>query len=419
MELYIILLKALLKGENFRLYWKGIDLPFIENNFPELGRLYHSVADMQFRETKDYSLNDLKLRFFTLYPKAGSKAYEPLFQQLLEVTYDEATVADYLKSLSQRAVAFQIAQAALHVADGRKPPESLIAVVKEAPELLEGKTVIAGGADPYAHERPEQDIRKFREAQKNQPGIRWRMGSFNKALGSLRKGNFGFIFARPEVGKSAFILSEGTFMAQQGEGSGVWFDNEEEMTGIQDRILMAALGKPMAEIDADYDAAQREYDATVRGRFHLHSEGSMTKKFIEERCAFYKPKFIFINQLDKVKGFAADRYDLEMKAVYQWARELSKEYGPVIGVCQAGGSAENKKYLNMNDVDSSHTAKQGEADWILGIGMSSDSGSPYIRYFSLIKNKLPGDSDSDPQMRHGRWSGLIVPNISRYKDFDD
>ncbi len=418
MELYLILLKALLKGEHFRLYWKGIDLPFIENNFPDVGKLYHTVADMQGRETKDYRLNDLKLRFFTLYPKANQKAYEPLFQQLLETSYDEATVGDYLRSLSQRAVAFQLAQAALHVADGRKPPESLIAVAREAPELLEARTVI-GSADPFAAERPIQDIRLHLQAQRTTPGLRWRLGSMNRALGSLRKGNFGFFFGRPEIGKSAFILSEGTFMAQQTEQPVVWFDNEEEMSGIQNRVLMATLGKTLPEIEADIDGAQAEYDRLVRGRLHLHSAGHMTRKYIEQRCAFYKPSCIWINQLDKVQGFNADRYDLQMKAVYQWARELAKEYGSVIGVCQAGGTAENKKYLNMNDVDSSHTAKQGEADWILGIGSSSDSGSPYIRYFSLIKNKLPGDSDSDTQMRHGRWSALIVPNVSRYKDYDE
>lgn len=419
MDLYLILLKALLKGDNFRLYWKGIDLPFIENNFPDLGKLYHTVADLQGRETKDYTLNDLKLRFFTLYPKVQQKAYEPLFQAIQETSYDESTVADYLRSLSQRAVAFQLAQAALHVADGRKSPESLISVAREAPELLEAKTVIGNTGDPFASERPNQDIRAHLTAQRTVPGLRWRLDSMNRALGSLREGNFGFFFGRPEIGKSAFILSEGTFMAQQGERPGIWFDNEEAMDGIQNRIIMATLGKTLPEIEADLDGAQAEYDRLVRDRFHLFSSGGMTKKFIEERCAYYKPKFIFINQLDKVKGFAADRYDLEMKAVYQWARELAKEYCPVIGVCQAGGSAENKKYLNMNDVDSSHTAKQGEADWILGIGSSSDSGSPYIRYFSLIKNKLPGDADGDPQQRHGRWSALIVPNISRYKDFDD
>ena len=65
-------------------------------------------------------------------------------------------------------------------------------------------------------------------------------------------------------------------------------------------------------------------------------------------------------------------------------------YGPVIGVCQAGGTAEGKRYLDMNDIDSSHTAKQGEADWIIGIGKDNSGGYEKMRYLSILKNKLPG-----------------------------
>jgi transketolase len=36
--------------------------------------------------------------------------------------------------------------------------------------------------------------------------------------------------------------------------------------------------------------------------------------------------------------------------IYIWARELAKEFAPVIGVCQAGASGENKMWLDMNDV---------------------------------------------------------------------
>ena len=55
------------------------------------------------------------------------------------------------------------------------------------------------------------------------PGLRWRLGSLNRMLGSLRKGDFGFIFARPETGKTTFLASEVTNFATQLEQPILWF----------------------------------------------------------------------------------------------------------------------------------------------------------------------------------------------------
>lgn len=69
----------------------------------------------------------------------------------------------------------------------------------------------------------------------------------------------------------------------------------------------------------------------------------------------------------------------------------------------------------MDDVDSSKTAKQGEADFIIGIGKESDNTSN-ARYLNISKNKLVGDADSLPDLRHGNQTVLIKPEIARYED---
>ena len=55
---------------------------------------------------------------------------------------------------------------------------------------------------------------------------------------------------------------------------------------------------------------------------------------------------IIFDQIDKSTGFKADRYDLQLKKLYQWAREIAKTYAPVIAVSQAGGTAEGKAMVN-------------------------------------------------------------------------
>jgi hypothetical protein len=84
-------------------------------------------------------------------------------------------------------------------------------------------------------------------------------------------------------------------------------------------------------------------------------------------------------------------------------------------VSQAGGEAEGKLFLTMDMVDGSKTAKQGEADWILGIGKDQDNTSR-SRYFNISKNKLIGDKDTLPDLRHGSTQVLIKPEIARYED---
>jgi hypothetical protein len=122
------------------------------------------------------------------------------------------------------------------------------------------------------------------------------------------------------------------------------------------------------------------------------------------------------DQLDKVKGFEADREDLLLGAKYQWARELAKDFCPVIAVSQADGSGEGKKWLTMENVANAKTSKQAEADFILGIGKTNQDGFEYIRHLHLCKNKLMGDQDTIPDQRHGRRDVILDPTRARYKD---
>ena len=72
----------------------------------------------------------------------------------------------------------------------------------------------------------------------------------------------------------------------------------------------------------------------------------------------------------------------------------------------------------MDNVANAKTAKQAEADWILGIGASHSDGFEFVRHLHASKNKLTGDEDSDPALRHGKLDVIIQPEIARYKDYD-
>lgn len=249
-------------------------------------------------------------------------------------------------------------------------------------------------------------------------GLRWRLNSLNRSLGSLRKGDFGFIFARPESGKTTFLADQVTHMASQlseSDGPILWFNNEEQGKKVKFRCYQAALNAKKEYLLHNTDAAMAEFRSVTKGKLLIKDE-AYHRYEIEAICKKEKPSLIIFDQIDKIKGFKADRNDLALGAVYQWAREMAKTYAPIIGVCQADGTGEGVKWLDMGHVADAKTSKQAEADFILGIGKSNDSGFDFYRYFNISKNKLTGDTDSDSSMRHGRIQTIIRPEVARYDD---
>jgi replicative DNA helicase len=253
-------------------------------------------------------------------------------------------------------------------------------------------------------------------------GLRWRLNSLNRSLGSLRQGDFGFIFARPETGKTTFLASEVTHMASQlsaHSGPILWFNNEEGGKKVKLRCFQAALGARLDHLLRAPDRAKVGYQEKTHGKLKIFDSASLHKAQVESICAREKPSLIVFDQIDKVHGFDDDREDLKLGAIYQWARELAKLYCPVLGICQADATAEGEMWLHMNHVANAKTAKQAEADFILGIGKVHDPGKDQLRYLNISKNKLIGDDDTEAGLRHGRMEVLIHPQIARYSDLGE
>jgi replicative DNA helicase len=266
------------------------------------------------------------------------------------------------------------------------------------------------------------DLEEILDESVRTPGLRWRLNSLNRSLGSLRKGDFGFIFARPETGKTTFLASEVTHMASQlnpESGPILWFNNEEAGKKVKLRCYQAALGARIDHLLRAPERAKVGYQERTGGKLRIFDSAAIHKAQVEQIVQKEQPSLIIFDQIDKVKGFDDDRTDLTMGEIYQWARELAKRYSPVIGICQADGTAEGEKWLHMGHVSNAKTAKQAEADFILGIGRTHDAGQEYLRFINISKNKLVGDEDTESGLRHGRLEVLIHPDKARYSDLGD
>jgi replicative DNA helicase len=409
MQLYLYILKLfLLKKELWLRYKDVVDREFLRNNYPELLRLFNALDRLHENHQGVCGIADLGASFLVAYPASSLDAAEPLLKEVEASVPNEASIEEYLSSLEQRVRASKLAFTALDVAEGKAGYEALEKVLSEFRQNPDAGEI---SAEKFVTD----DLDQLYDAAVGKGGLKWRLTSLNRSLGPLRKGDFGFIFARPETGKTTFLASEVTFMASQAESSVLWINNEEQGEKVLLRCYEAALGAPLEQIIANRERAKAAFFERTGRRIRLLDNAGVTRRDVERLCEIHNPSLIIVDQLDKVNGFDGDREDLRMGAIYQWARELAKQYAPVIGVSQSDGSGEGVKYLNMGNVANAKTAKQAEADWILGIGFSYDD-HPNVRGISICKNKLIGGEESVSKMRHGKFDVLIEPEIARYRD---
>ena len=405
------LIVFLLQKESFNSYYSYLNLKHLESVHKELFYIYLCLKECHELVPEDITLDDLQAFFFQKYPDADKESYLNLFKGLSETSINPALGVAMLKQIKQRQQALSLSEQAFKFSSGIGEIGSVENAIQEFSNDTEKSL------DEF--EFVTDDLETIVKHAVLNPGLRWRLNFLNKSLGSLRKGDFGFLFARPETGKTTLLASEVSYMLTNlpdDAGPIIWFNNEEGGEKVMLRMYQAYFGARLESVLSNVKKYKEEFRQQVKGRFLLLDDALFDKHTVEKICKRYNPSLIIYDQIDKIKGFAADRDDLRLGAIYQWARELAKMYAPSIGVCQAGGSAEGQKWLTMDHVANAMTSKQAEADFIVGVGKQHAEGTEFIRYFSISKNKLLGDPDSIEHLRHGRSEILIEPEIGRYKD---
>lgn len=411
-NLDIILINILINKDYYIKYNTYINKYLInsyKNNNKVLYKLYRCL-DLLHQEHDKVSLEDLYMRLLREYPALPPDerdiAQETL-QKAAGAIFNPEEVSTLIQRQYEAAKAADVAVKAIQVTEGK-------ASLAEVNELLGDDHLTKNDDEELFYAK---DLDGLYETTKGALGLRWPLVSLNKTLGSLRPGDFGFFFARPEIGKTTLLAHSVTHMVKENSINALWVNNEEGGNKVLLRCYQAMFGVTTDELFRNRKLYQERFVADGGHRIRLLNDPTIDRRGIERCIGGVSPGLIVMDQLDKVVGFDAERYDLLMKNKYQWARELAKRHNcAVIAVCQAAGSAENKKQLVMTDVDSSWTAKQGEADWMFGVGKVDQPGLENVRYINICKNKLVGDEDSIPDQRHGFFDVIIQPEIGRYKD---
>lgn len=413
------LIKFLLSKDVHQKYGESLRSVFKDNK--EINQLLTMLDRLHSEYDKDITFAEYSTYVLANCMEKDRDVFAQLLNAVNEADTESVILADVFADIMRRQKAYEVALSALEVSEGRKNFADLVDMTKEL-----SVTDMAGDCDVESM-FADDNLENIHAKRKTQLGLRWRLAALNRSLGSLRQGNFGFIFARPETGKTTFLASEVTYFAEQVRkrnieqpdnpvGPIVWFNNEQEIGEVIDRVAQATFGIHVDELNAKRSYYEQRNKDLLNRSIRFIDGASIHRKDVEKICRAVKPSMVIFDQIDKIKGFTDDREDLRLGHIYIWAREIAKEYCPVIGVCQADGTAEGKKWLTMDNVANAKTSKQAEADWILGIGKVHTVEEEFMRYLHLSKNKLSGDSDTDPRLRHGRLEVMIDPEIGRYKD---
>lgn len=403
------MLRLLLSRSLYNKHSSLIDRAALKETHRQLAFVYSTVDHLHAAVSdRDLSVDEVETMFWAEYPDAAHDLYDGIFKDLRAVDVSEEVGGVVLQQMALKNASIRLADASYELSQGRGSLEEvqrLTAALSENTDIHEEQFVSVS-----------TNLEQLVSSVVSKPGLRWRLNCLNVSLGSLRKGDFGFIFARPESGKTTFLASEVSGMVDQAESPILWFNYEEQGEKVMLRIAQAYFGITLTELLGNIKHYRKLFDEKVGKKLVLVDGATTSNSSIERTIHSVQPSLIVLDQVDKVKGFKADRDDLVQGAIYQWARELAKEYAPVVGASQADGTAEGQKWLTMAHVANAKTAKQAEADWILGMGKTHEETSEYIRYFNISKNKLMGDKDSIPHLRHARFETLIQPDVARFKD---
>jgi KaiC/GvpD/RAD55 family RecA-like ATPase len=220
--------------------------------------------------------------------------------------------------------------------------------------------------------------------------------SLNQRLdGGLLRGHHLVVFARPEMGKTMFVVNATAGFLRQGL-TVLYIGNEEPLEDIALRIISRLSLKDKHEVFADKDSA---YETACEAGYNNLIMAKMypgSPREIEKLMREYKPDVLVIDQLRNLR-MKEDNYVQKLEKAASAARNLGKQHNAlVVSVTQAGDSASGKAILDMGDVDSSNTGIPAQADVMVAIGASAEDEEIGRRVLSLPKNKRSGNHDHFP-----------------------
>ena len=257
-------------------------------------------------------------------------------------------------------------------------------------------------SDLYADEEDaselinDLDLDEMMDARGGGDLIRVYPSSLNSRIGGgMVRGEHLIFFARPEMGKTLFLVNAvGGFLSQ---GLKVlYIGNEEPVLNVAMRVVSRITGRTHNEIEEDRSAAIETAREKGWSNLYMKFLTPGTPSEIENLVVETECDVLIVDQLRNV-DVKEENLTRSLEKAGKVIRQIAGRNSCLaISVTQAGDSASNKAVLEMNDVDSSNTGIPATCDVMVGMGAGPDDVQAMRRIMSLIKNKRAGNHEFFP-----------------------
>ena len=363
--------------------------------FPkEIGTVIDVINKLHKKYDNDISLEDVMLSHrdsFPAMPEATRLRVERDINSLFTVKVQDELVADILHNFWKRTKAKQIGEQALDIFLGKSGDTSpLLSSVED----LKNNEVKLSNTYTVLNEDIETSLNEF----EREPEFKFPSQIRDYVTGIDRQ-NLGVIFARPEVGKTSFAAWLCGWYVKNNLKVAYW-GNEEPVRKTRMRVAKSILELSRQEILLDKNKFIEKYKSEVLPYATFMDCVGTSIQEIEDYCFRNEVDVVFIDQLDKVRiDGEFSRGDERLKELYARSRELAKRNKVAVwAVSQASYEAHGREVIDYSMLDGSKTGKAGEADIIIGIGVSEHED---FRTLKFSKNKINGYHGSIVLRRDG------------------
>ena len=352
--------------------------------FPkEVGTVIDVINKLHKKYENDISLEDVMLSHrdsFPAMPEATRLRVERDINSLFNVKVQDELVADILHNFWKRTTAKQIGEQALDIFLGKAVDTSpLLSSVED----LKTNEVKLSNTYTVLNEDIETSLDEF----EREPEFKFPSQIRDYVTGIDRQ-NLGVIFARPEVGKTSFAAWLCGWYVKNNLKVAYW-GNEEPVRKTRMRVAKSILELSRQEILLDKNGFIEKYKSEVLPYATFMDCVGTSIQEIEDYCFRNEVDVVFVDQLDKVRiDGEFSRGDERLKELYARSRELAKRNKVAVwAVSQASYEAHGREVIDYSMLDGSKTGKAGEADIIIGIGVSEHED---FRTLKFSKNKING-----------------------------
>ena len=336
---------------------------------------------------------------FPAMPDSKAEQINDRINNLLAVQKVDANLAyDWAKTFWLRNIAKTIGEKAIRYWAAESLTENSMAFSEIAQLIEKVASNSLDGEDSFRiiHE----DIEELIKSTVKPSEFTFGLDTLEKNVLGLNRGDFGIIFARPEVGKSSFCAHLASHYISRGQKVHYWA-NEEIAEKVKLRIITAFFNIDKNTMEKQKDRYVEEYKKKIDTNLVVMDSVGTSVKEIVNFTTLNKPDVIFIDQMDKVKiDGTYTRGDERLKEIYVMGRELAKRHNCLVwAVSQASYEAHEREVIDYSMLDNSRTGKAGEADLIIGIGRELGLENN-TRFLTISKNKING------------WHGTVPVQIN-------